>query len=152
MHVTIQIDASHVAALVAAISHLVPEHQIGLYEQVALPAQPPADEVDELAHRIAVAIRPIPAKPMRREALQKLFNRHDTFWDQQGEPDPSLRNAMGSISKDLKSIFAHDKPIQRLAIPRKTRMDDGSYQGTVYEITSLGARVYEILKTEGYLT
>ncbi|PII39423.1 hypothetical protein T190_05555 [Sinorhizobium meliloti CCBAU 01290] len=86
---------------------------------------------------------------MRREALQKLLKGHDTFMDQGGVSDPALRNAMGAISKALRSVFGHDQAIRRLAVPRKTFMADKSYQGTIYDVTPLGRRVRELLITDG---
>jgi hypothetical protein len=80
--------------------------------------------------------------------LRKLLGGHDTFSDQRGEPDPALRNAMGAISKALKSVFFHDQAVHRLAVPKKTHFPDGSYRGTVYVPTPLGELVRELLKAE----
>ncbi|MBX5249976.1 hypothetical protein HJC03_06115 [Rhizobium sp. NLR4b] len=151
MLLAIKVESSNVAAILSAISALVPPQQIELYDLVQPPKSPADDGLEELARKVALAVRPTATKPMRREALQKLARGHDTFCDQSGEADPALRNAMGAISKDLRSVFSHEKPIQRLAISRKTRMADGSYKGTVYDVTPLGARVFELLKSEGHI-
>ncbi|ASJ62239.1 hypothetical protein KEM44_06345 (plasmid) [Sinorhizobium meliloti] len=144
---TIKIAPSSLAAVLKAIAPLVPSHQIELYEPAPIP--PMDDGLDELAKKVVDAIRPKSTQPMRRDALRTLARGHDTFFHQRGEPDAALRNAMGAISKALRSVFGHDQAIRRLAIPRKTFWDDGSYQGTVYEVTPLGERVFELLKAEG---
>ncbi|MBY5517840.1 hypothetical protein [Rhizobium leguminosarum] len=149
MLLTIKFAPSSLAAVLKAIEAVVPSSQIEVYEPAPIPKAPTDDGLDELAKKVVVAIRPKPTQPMRREALQKLARGHDTFFDQGGVPDAALRNAMGAISKALRSVFEHDQAIRRLAIPRKTFMADKSYQGTVYDVTPLGARVFELLKAEG---
>lgn len=145
----IKVVPSNLTAVLKAIEALVPSQNIELYEPAAIPKPPTDDGLDELAKKVVTAVRPKPTQPMRREALQKLARGHDTFFDQGGEPDAALRNAMGAISKALRSVFGHDQAIRRLAIPRKTFMADKSYQGTVYDVTPLGARVFALLKAEG---
>lgn len=105
MLLAIKVESSNVAAILSAISALVPPQQIEVYDLVQPPKSPADDGLEELARKVALAIRPKATKPMRREALQKLARGHDTFCDQGGEADPALRNAIGAISKDLRSVL-----------------------------------------------
>jgi hypothetical protein len=144
----IEIAEQHLKAALGALAPFAPPESIKLYQQIPCPGGENDQEEHQFAQIVAKAIRPQPNQPMRKEALQKLLGGHDTFTDQKGEPDPALRNAMGAISKALKSVFSHDKAIQRLAIPKKTYFDDGHYMGTIYLLTPLGAKVRDILKAE----
>lgn len=140
-------DQSLKGALDALAPFVSPEN-IKLFDPVPLPAVQDDDELKQLAQSVVAAVRPKPSQPLRKEALRKLLGGHDTFSDQRGEPDPALRNAMGAISKALKSVFFHDQAVHRLAVPRKTHFADGSYRGTVYDLTPLGELVRELLKAE----
>ncbi|EJN13541.1 hypothetical protein PMI42_03114 [Bradyrhizobium sp. YR681] len=130
-----------------ALAPFVAPENIKLFDPVSLPVVQ-TDELTELAQSVAAAVRPKPSQPFRKEALRKLLGGHDTFGDQRGEPDPALRNAIGAISKALKSVFFHDQAVHRLAAPKKTYFPDGSYRGTVYVVTPLGERVRDLLKAE----
>lgn len=140
-------DQSLKGALDALAPFVSPEN-IKLFDPIPLPAVQDDDELKQLAQSVVAAVRPKPSQPLRKEALRKLLGGHDTFSDQRGEPDPALRNAMGAISKALKSVFFHDQAVHRLAVPRKTHFADGSYRGTVYDLTPLGELVRELLKAE----
>lgn len=140
-------DQSLKGALDALAPFVSPEN-IKLFDPVPLPAVQDDDELRQLAQSVVAAVRPRPSQPLRKEALRKLLGGHDTFSDQRAEPDPALRNAMGAISKALKSVFFHDQAVHRLAVPRKTHFADGSYRGTVYDLTPLGELVRELLKAE----
>lgn len=137
--------------ILKAISSLVAEGQVELFEVQELPK--PTDEEDSelesTALEIAKLIRPTARQPMRAEALQVVLGGWDTFWDQKGEPDPSLRNALGAVSKAMRPIFPFESsPIDRLATRRKHFGDHGGYLGTIYTPTKLGKRVKEILEAE----
>lgn len=140
-------DQSLKGALEALAPFVAPEN-LKLFSPIALPDDQSDDELNQLAQKVVEAVRPKPTQPLRKEALQKLLNGHDTFTSQGGEADPALRNAMGAISKALRSVFAHDHAVRRLAIPKKTHFPDGTYRGTVYSLTPLGARVRDLLKAE----
>ncbi len=140
-------DQSLKGALKALAPFVAPE-KLKLFSPVALPEDQSADELTQLAQKVVEAVRPKPTQPLRKEALQKLLSGHDTFSNQGGEADPALRNAMGAISKALRTVFAHDHAVRRLAVPKKTHFPDGTYRGTAYSITPLGARVRDLLKAE----
>lgn len=145
----VKLRSSQVSAAISALAPIVAPQDIDLYGSLPLPEPSTDDKLEELAKKVVLAVRPKPTQPMRREALQKLLKGHDTFMDQGGVSDPALRNAMGAISKALRSVFGHDQAIRRLAVPRKTFMADKSYQGTIYDVTPLGRRVRELLITDG---
>lgn len=133
-----------------ALAPFVPPNDIQLFQAVELPQEEEmTSEFEELAKKAADAVRPKPTQPIRKEILSKMLNGHDTFVNQGGDPDPALRNGVGAISKALKSVFPHDQAVRRLAIPKKTFFEDGTYKGTVYLLTPLGKRVREILTDEG---
>ncbi len=140
--------------ILKAISSLVAEGQVELFELQELP-KPTNEEDQELestAQKIAKLIRPTARQPMRGEALKVALVGWDTFMDQKGEADPSLRNALGAVSKAMRPIFPYDSsPIDRLATRRKRFDDHGGYLGTVYTPTKLGIRVKEILEAENAL-
>ena len=137
-----------IVAAQPAIVVVATHESLKLFKSVALPIDQGEDELTKLAQKVVEAVRPKPTQPLRKEALRKLLSGHDTFANQGGEADPALRNAMGAISKALKSVFAHDHAMRRLAVPKKTHFPDGSYRGTIYSITPLGARVRDLLKAE----
>jgi hypothetical protein len=143
-----EIPDQSVKGVLDALAPFVAPQSIKLYASVPLPPVQDDDELTELAKTVVAAVRPKPTQPLRKEALRKLLSGHDTFSDQQGEPDPALRNAMGAISKALKSVFFHDQAVHRLAVPKKTHFPDGKYRGTVYVVTPLGAIVRDLLKAE----
>src|SRR6185295_13833355 len=109
--------------------------------------------LDALAAKIVDAVRPTAKQPMRKDALGFALLGGDTFWDQQGEADPSMRNALGALSKAMRAVFPFDaSPIDRIARRVKQfHKADGHYLGTKYFRTALGNRVYEILKAEKIL-
>ena len=149
--VTFEIDKANVMSLIAALSQYVAPENINLYEKMPLPQQVDDDKEQELVSKIVQAIKPKPNQIMRVEALQAVLNGHDTFWDQEGESDYALRAAIAALSKALRKIFAHDKAIQRLAVPKKNWFDDGSYKGTTYTITPLGEKVRTELLEAGII-
>ena len=117
MLLAIKIAPSSLAAVLEAIQTLVPSNQIELYESVPPPKGPADDGLEELAKRAVAVLRPKPTQPMRREALQKLAQGHDTFFHQGGEPDAALRNAMAAISKALRGVFGTIKRSVGLPFP-----------------------------------
>jgi hypothetical protein len=142
-----QIADINVAPAMAAIAPYSLSGNVKAYAEI--PVKPQSVDADELANKVVAAVRPKSNQTMRKEALRKLLSGHDTWLDQQGEPDPALRNAMGAISKSLKSVFPAGDGMRRLAKPQKTWFDDGRYRGTSYAITPLGERVRNLLKAEG---
>ena len=154
MIIMIRADGNAVDAILRAVRPLVAEDRIEFFAPAVMPGL--ADEekkIESLAQEIANAIRPTAKQPMRPEALRVALKGWDTFWDQKGEADPALRNALGALSKAMRPIFPYDaSPIDRLAT-RTKKFDDktGHYLGTVYRPTALGNRVREILEAEGSL-
>jgi hypothetical protein len=144
-------DPSQLAAVQQAVAHILPPSSIKVFQELP-PAAPQTggNALDELATKIATAIRPNARQSMRQEALRAALGGWDTFWDQEGTPDPALRNAFGAISKAMRAVFPHDaSPIDRIVIRRKRFDKDGAYLGTSYHQTQLGLRVRDILKAEG---
>jgi hypothetical protein len=143
-----EIPDQSVKGVLDALAPFVAPESIKLFNPVPLPVVQNDDELTELAKAVVAAVRPKPTQPLRKEALQKLLSGHDTFSDQGGQPDPTLRNAMGAISKALKSVFVHSHAVRRLAVPKKKHFADGTYRGTVYDLTPLGELVRDLLKAE----
>ncbi len=143
-----EIPDQSVKGVLDALAPFIAPESIKLFDPVPLPPVQNDDDLTQLAQSVVAAVRPKPTQPLRKEALRKLLGGHDTFSDQRGEPDPALRNAMGAISKALKSVFFHDQAVHRLAVPKKTHFPDGTYRGTVYVVTPLGALVRDLLKAE----
>ena len=113
-------------------------------------------EFEARAQAIARTIRPRANQPMRLDALKAVLTGHNTWFDQQGDPDPALRNATGALSKALRKFAPYDEsPLEILCVRRRETVPTGPYkgryQGTTYEVTKLGARVRDILKEMGIL-
>lgn len=122
-----------------------------------LPRLPSADrEFEARAVAIAEAITPRPNQAMRLETLKLILNGGDTWFDQQGEPDPALRNATGALSKALRRFAPYEESPLDILCERRREMVPagpykGRYQGTRYVPTRLGKRVREILRERGIL-
>jgi hypothetical protein len=122
-----------------------------------LPDLPSAKrEFEARALAIAKAIKPRPNQRMRQETLEFVLGGGDTRIDQQGEPDPALRNATGALSKALRRFAPWDEsPLEILCERRRETVPSGPYkgryQGTRYIPTRLGKRVREILQEWGIL-
>lgn len=144
-------DPTQMAAVQKAVAQILPPASIKVFQELQPDApSAAANPLDELAAKIAVAVRPNARQSMRQEALRAALGGWDTFWDQKGTPDPALRNAFGAISKAMRSVFPHDaSPIDRIVVRRKRFDKDGTYLGTSYQQTQLGLRVRDILKVEG---
>jgi hypothetical protein len=113
-------------------------------------------EFEARAQAIARAIRPRPNQAMRQETLEFVLGGNDTWFDQQGEPDPALRNATGALSKALRPFAPwEESPLEILCDRRRETVPSGPYkgryQGTRYVPTPLGKRVREILQEWGVL-
>ena len=93
---------------------------------------------------------------MRLETLEFVLNRGDTWLDQNGEPDPALRNATGALSKALRKFAPYEEsPLDILCTRQRHTVPSGPYkgryQGTRYIPTKLGMRVKEILQEWGVM-
>jgi hypothetical protein len=111
---------------------------------------------EQKAQAIAAAIKPRPNQKMRAEALRYVFNESNTYWAQQGDPDPALRNATGALSKALRRFAPyHESPLDIVCERRREVFDKGpmkgTYQGVQYVLTKLGKRVRDILKELGII-
>lgn len=135
----------------AAILSVVPNAEVVRWAQYKAPK--PASTVDEkLAVQCADAVMPSPKAEFRRDALKLIFCSMGTCSFQEGESDPTLRNATGALSKSLRSVFPfYASPIDQLVIRKKTYFENGVYEGTEYYPTQLGKRVREILKERGVI-
>lgn len=113
-------------------------------------------EFEARALAIAKAIKPRPNQAMRLETLEFVLNGHDTWFAQNGDPDPALRNGTGALSKALRPFDRWaESPLEILCERRRetvaTGPYKGRYQGTRYVPTRLGVRVREILQEWGIL-
>ena len=110
-------------------------------------------DVDEdLAQAIAEKIKPSAKQPMRKEVLKNVLWHWDSFLSTGGEGDTSMRGAIGSLSKSLKSLaplMTH--PVELICTRERQFEANGQYRGTVYEPTRLGLRVREILIKHGQI-
>ena len=111
-------DHSLKGALEALSPYVKPEN-LKLFSPIAVPKDQGDDELAKLAQKVVDAVRPKPSQPLRREALQKLLSGHDTFSNQTGQADPALRNAMGAISKALKTVLPTTKQSAASQSPRR---------------------------------
>src|SRR5689334_12647791 len=111
-------DAKIVDVLEAIKSH---SRNPKIFCPKAVPRLPSTDrEFEAHAHAIAEAIKPRPNQPMRLETLELILNGGDTWFDQQGEPDPALRNATGALSKALRRFAPWDpSPLEILCERRR---------------------------------
>jgi hypothetical protein len=149
--VTAHVPESAIKAVLQALTPFVPPNGISLFKAVPTPDDEDNSALQQLALKVVNLVRPKPNQSMRVKALRALLGGHDTWWNQGGEPDPALRNAIGAISKALKGVFDHDHPVKRLAVPRKNYFPGGEYKGTTYLVTPLGERVRYLLVAEGVL-
>jgi hypothetical protein len=128
-----------------------------IFSPEPVPSLPSDQEAFETrAWAIAKAIKPRPNQPMRSETLERVLCGGDTWFDQQGEFDPALRNATGALSKALRPFAPWtDSPLEILCERRRETIasgaEKGRYQGTRYVPTRLGQRVREILQEWGIL-
>ena len=155
MIIQFEVAEMHVSAAVGALLPFAASTPLLLASQ-SLPEEIiEAQEFEERAQKIAEAVRPNGNQPMRKEALEAVLLGHDTFWDQQGTPDPALRNAVGAFSKALKPFSIFTSPLDLICTRVKhydtTGPFKGKYLGTRYVRTALGTRVRDILKQKGVL-
>lgn len=128
-----------------------------IFSPQKLPELPSAKrEFEARAQAIAKRIKPRPNQAMRQETLEFLLSGGNTWLDQQGEPDPALRNATGALSKALRPFAPFEEsPLEILCERRRETVPSGPYkgryQGTRYVPTRLGKRVREILQESGIL-
>jgi hypothetical protein len=113
-------------------------------------------ELQQLAHKIALAIAPRPEQQARRAALRLVLEGGSTFASQDGEADPALRNATGAISKSLRRFDPYAaSPLDLLCERRREVFSrgpaKGNYKGMRYIPTALGQRVLRKLKDLGEL-
>jgi hypothetical protein len=128
-----------------------------IFTERPIPASPMREaELQQLAHKIALAIAPRPEQHARREALRLVLEGGDTFWSLGGEADPALRNATGAISKSLRRFDPYAaSPLDLLCERRREVFSNGpakgNYKGVRYIPTALGKRVLQKLKELGKL-
>lgn len=152
--ITIRAPEGATSSVLTAVSAFVAPDQIEVFTPKSLPADvPDANTADAaLAQQIADTIRPSGKQLMRKKALQMALLGWDTFQDQKGEGDPSLRNTMGALSKALRPFFPHDpSPIERISSRRKIFANEGNYLGTRYAPTTLGMCIRDILQRDGVI-
>lgn len=114
-----------------------------------------AGELEATAQAIAKVVRPRANQSMRLEILKLVLKGGDTWFDQNGEPDPGLRNATGALSKALRPFSTWDSPLDLICTRKREVVHDGAYkgryQGTRYIPTQLGGRVKQILEEQGVI-
>lgn len=145
-------DTKDLPMMLKALSTFLEPGDIKVLEELTFPVPHPVvdAEFEALAEQIAGAIRPTAKQPMRKEALYMALFGGETLHDQHGESDPSLRNALGALSKALRPIFKFDaSPIDNIAQRKKYFGNEGHYLGTKYQPTKLGVRVRDILRAQG---
>lgn len=126
-----------------------------VFAQKPIPPSPMREaELQQLSHKIAMAIAPRPDQHARRDALRLILGGGDTFSSQEGEADPALRNATGAISKSLRRFAPYtDSPLELLCERRREVFargrDKGVYKGIRYIPNALGRRVFQKLKDLG---
>lgn len=108
--------------------------------------------LNHLAREIAEKIKPSGKQTMRLEALDAALNGYDSFEDQQGEKNDSMRVALGALSKALRPFSNSSSPIELIADRTKRYSQEGTYLGTKYTPTDLGKRIHQILVDEGVLS
>jgi hypothetical protein len=153
MIIQFQCKEGMIAEAIDAVSSMM----IGKPQLFAAQPLPPSPkkllEFEELAQRVAKAIKPRANQPMRAETLKLVLGGGDTFWNQKGEADPALRNATGALSKALRPFSMWDSPLDLICSRVREVVAKGpfkgKYQGTRYVPTKLGKRVREILELSG---
>jgi hypothetical protein len=155
MHVLFEMSPANRAAVEAAVSPFT-KGPVLILEEVP-PLEPPNENFvdEELAQRIAEAIRPSTKQPMREEVLRAIEKGFDSNVDQGGERDDHMRTGLGALSKALRPFTFRASPIELIAHRTRRVIQQGPYKGryesTVYRLTPLGKRVFEILKAKGAL-
>jgi hypothetical protein len=153
--IQVECEEERVTEILEAVKSLARNPRIFVPQRVPqLPSTKRAFEAR--AQQIAMAIRPRPNQPMRREILEFVLSGSDTWSDQGGEPEPALRNATGALSKALRPFAPWDEsPLEILCDRHRETVPSGPYkgryQGTRYIPTPLGRRVREILQEWGVL-
>lgn len=147
-------DPKAIQSCYAALATILPADSIKVLEEQPPPSPSEASNsaLKQLAKEVATLIAPKPSQAMRHDALRMALIGGDTFYDQEGEPDPAFRNALGALSKAMRPLFKLDSsPIDRIAVRKKHFDKDGIYLGTRYHPTELGRAVREILSEQGHL-
>lgn len=149
--ISVRVPETSVLEAIAAIQPFAISTVEALVSYEPQPKSETLIDVDEnLAQAIAERISPSTKQTMRREVLQSVLWHWDSFLDTQGEGDPSMRVALGSLSKSLKQLAPYmSSPIEMICTRERRFFPDGKYQGTVYNPTKLGERVREILIEQG---
>lgn len=153
--IQVECEAERVPEVLEALKSRARNPKIFLPQR--LPELPSAKrEFEARAQAIAKRIRPRPNQVMRQETLEFVLGGGNTWLDQQGEPDPALRNATGALSKALRPFAPwEESPLAILCERRRETVPagpyKGRYQGTRYVPTPLGKRVREILREWGVL-
>lgn len=156
--VTVQFEISD-EKLVDALDIIRPfsPANLRIFSEKPVPPSPMREaELQQLAHKIALAIAPRPEQQARRDALRLVLEGGDTFFSQEGEADPALRNATGAISKSLRRFDPYAlSPLDLLCERRREVFSrgpaKGTYKGMRYIPTALGQRVLQKLKDLGKL-
>lgn len=153
--IQLTLDPSAVPNVLKALAPFVPTSNIQLFTALPLPAEEEKPDATQLAlaKQVADLLRPTANQLMRLQALRAIFGGYDTFVDEKGEANPSMRNAIGAASKSLRPLFKYDaSPLERL-VRRRKHYEAGTtnYLGTRYEMTALGLLVRRILMDEGVI-
>ena len=131
--------------------------KLRIFAEKPIPASPMHEaQLQQRAHKIALAIAPRPDQHARRDALRLVLEGGNTFTSQEGEADPALRNATGAISKSLRKFDPYaQSPLDLLCERRRIVFargpDKGTYKGMQYVPTALGRRVLQKLRELGKL-
>jgi hypothetical protein len=156
--VTVQFDIAEekLGDALDAVRRFMPAN-LRIFTTQPIPHSPMREaELQQLAHKIALAIAPRPEQRARREALRLILEGGDTFLSQQGGPDPALRNATGAISKSLRRFDPYAASPLDLLCERRREVyvrgpGKGNYKGMRYIPTALGRRVLQKLRELGKL-
>lgn len=152
--IQLSLEPAAVPHVLKAVAPFVTPENIQLFSSVE-PPKPEGPDPGQLAlaKQIADLLRPTGNQSMRLAALGAIFGGYDTFFDEHGEANPSMRNAIGAASKSLRPLFKYeDSPLERL-VRRRKHYEPGTtnYLGTRYELTALGLLVRKVLMDEGVI-
>ncbi|MEZ5742299.1 MAG: hypothetical protein R3D89_00875 [Sphingomonadaceae bacterium] len=130
-----------------------------VFQPMPLPLSPVSEaEFERKAQTIATEIAPRPHHIGRADAIRLVLGGGDTFTAQQGEANPAIRNAIGSLSKVLRRFDRFAESPLEIICDRKREVfakgdahGEGQYKGIRYVPNRLGERVLQILEERGAL-
>lgn len=118
------------------------------YLQVASPAYSGLPSAADLLK----AVRPGPAAHRRIWTLQNVTSPYlwSSFDEAKGEAAIEMRAGLAALSKAIKGV--HPAGLTLIAVKKREFFDDGSYKGTTYIRTALGAELRALLIAEGIVS